>query len=321
MRKIRLALALWVVIFAASTPSLAQDNYPSRPITLVVGFASGGFADALARLVGTKLSERLGQSVVIENRAGASGNIAAAMVAKAPADGATVLVTTTGIAFYEALTKNKTFGLSDLKVVAIPAWAPETLSVGPNYPARTLAELIRSGQSKSISFATPGLGTASHIAAAYFFKNLAKIETVHVPFSGGAPAVNAVVGGHVDALTGTIVGYAGQLQSGAIRGLAIASDKRLPQVPSIPTYAEGGFPSFKAVTWVGFFVPSKTNDAIVAKLHGAIDDILALPDIQNKLAGQFMQIERRSAVETKAYFESEIENWRAMITTIGLTLD
>ena len=116
------------------------------------------------------------------------------------------------------LTKNKTFALDDLKAVAIPAWAPETLSVHPNYPAKTLAELIQAGPSKPINFGTPGAGTASHIAAAYFFKELAKINVVHVPFQGGAPAVNAVMGGHVDALTGAVPGYAGQLQSGAIRG-------------------------------------------------------------------------------------------------------
>ena len=220
------------------------------------------------------------------------------------------------------LTKNRTFALDDLKPVAIPAWAPETLSVAPNYPAKTLAELIQAGRRKPISFATPGAGTASHIAAAYFFKELAKINAVHVPFQGGAPAVNAAVGGHVDALTGAVPGYAGQLQSGAIRGLAIASDKRLPQFPNIPTYAEGGFPTFKAATWVGFFVPGKTSDAIVDKLNSTINDVLAQPEMQERLAAQFMQIDRRSAAETRSYFNSEIKSWRTtMITTIGLTLD
>ena len=314
--------AAFLVGFAVAlgpAPAMAQD-YPSKPITMVVGFAAGGFADTLARLIGGKLNERLGQNVIIENRGGAGGNIAAAMVAKAPADGYAVLVTTTGISFYEVLNKNKTFTLDELKVVAIPAWAPETLSVAPSYPVKTLAELIQAGQQKSISFATPGAGTASHIAAAYFFKELAKIDMVHVPFQG-APAVNAAVGGHVDALTGAVPGYAGPLQSGAIRGLAIASDKRLPQFPNIPTYAEGGFPTFKAATWVGFFVPGKTSDAIVARLNGAINDVLALPDVQDKLAVQFMQPDRRDAAETRAYFDSEIKTWRTMITTIGLTVN
>jgi len=316
-----LLLAIGLGSVLSSSPAVAQGNYPSRPITMVVGFAAGGFADTLARLVGGKLSERLGQNVIIENRGGAGGNIAAAVVAKTASDGYTVLVTTTGISFYEALNKNKTFTLDELKVVAIPAWAPETLSVAPTYPAKTLAELIQAGRRKSINFATPGAGTASHIAAAYFFKELAKIDVVHVPFQGGAPAVNAAVGGHVDALTGAVPGYAGQLQSGAIRGLAIASEKRLPQFPNIPTYAEGGFPTFKATTWVGIFVPGKTSDAIVAKLNGAINDVLALPDVKEKLATQFMQVDRRSPTETKAYFDSEVKTWQTMTTTIGLTLN
>ena len=314
------ALPLALAIVLGSSSALAQD-YPSKPITMVVGFAAGGFADTLARTVGSKLSERLGQNVIIENRGGAGGNIAAAMVAKAPSDGYTVLVTTTGISFYEVLNKNRTFNPEELKVVAIPAWAPETLSVAPNYPAKTLADLIQAGRSKSISFGTPGTGTASHIAAAYFFKELAKINVVHVPFQGGAPAVNAAVGGHVDALTGAVPGYAGQLQSGAIRGLAIASDKRLAQFPSIATYAEGGFPTFKAATWVGFFVPGNTSDPNVAKLNEAINDVLALPDVSAKLATQFMQIDRRDVAETRAYFDNEIKTWRTMITTIGLTLN
>jgi tripartite-type tricarboxylate transporter receptor subunit TctC len=314
------AFLIALAIALGPQPASAQD-YPGKPITMVVGFAAGGFADTLARLIGSKLNERLGQNVIIENRGGAGGNIAAAVAAKAPADGYTVLVTTTGISFYEVLNKNKTFALDELKVVAIPAWAPETPSVGPSYPAKTLAELIQAGRQKSISFGTPGAGTASHIAAAYFFKELAKIEVVHVPFQGGAPAVNAAVGGHVDALTGAAPGYAGQLQSGAIRGLAIASEKRLPQFPDIPTYGEGGFPTFKAATWVGFFVPGKTGDAVVARLNGAINDVLMLPDVRDKLAVQFMQTERRDAARTRTYFENEIKTWRTMITTIGLTLN
>ncbi|MEA2981541.1 MAG: hypothetical protein QOF09_3364 [Alphaproteobacteria bacterium] len=316
-----IALSLWMAMVLASTAAAAQDSYPTRPITMVVGFAAGGFADTLARLVGGRLSERLGQNVIIENRGGAGGNIAAALVAKAPPDGATILVTTTGIAFYEVLTKNKTFALDDLKAIAIPAWAPETLSVNPNRRARTLAEFVQAGRSQSISFATPGAGTASHIAAAFFFKELAKINVVHVPFQGGAPAVNAVMGGHVDALTGAVPGYAGQFQSGAIRGLAIASDKRYTQFPNIPTYAEGGFPTFKAATWVGFFVPGKTSDAIVDKLNNAINETLAQPDMQERLTTQFMQVDRRNAAETRSYFDSEIKTWTTMIRSIGLTLD
>src|ERR1019366_2497055 len=174
-------------------------------------------------------------------------------------------------------------------------------------------EFIRRAQSKSINIASPGAGTPSHIAASYFFKKLAKLNVVQVPFQGGAPAVNALMGGHVEALTGAVSGYVGQLRSGAIRGLAIASDQRLPQFPSIPTYAESGFPTFTASTWVGFFVPTMTNEAIVTKLNGEINDVLRLPDVQDRLTSYFMQVHYRTQPAAAAYFKSEIEAWRKMI--------
>jgi tripartite-type tricarboxylate transporter receptor subunit TctC len=311
---------LMLPIALGATPATAQD-YPTKPITMIVGFAPGGFADSLARIVADKLSERLGQNVIVENRGGAGGNIAAAAVAKAPPDGYTILVTTTGIAFYEVVTRNKSFSVDDLKPIAIPGSAPETLSVNSGHPAKTLAEFIAGIEGKSITFASPGPGTPSHIAASYFFKELAKRDAVHVPFQGGAPAVNAVIGGHVEALTGALPGYAGQLRSGAIRGLAIASDRRLPQFPDIPTYAEGGFPTFTASTWVGFFAPGKTSDAIATKLNGEINDVLRLPDVRERLAAYFIQINHRTQPETVAFFKGETETWRQMITAIGFTLD
>jgi tripartite-type tricarboxylate transporter receptor subunit TctC len=182
--KVRMVAALAALI--ASLPCGAQE-YPTRPVTMVVAFAPGGFADGIARVLGARLAERLGHNVVIENRGGAGGNIA-----------------------NETLTKGKTFSLDDLAPIAIPAWAPETLSVHPNSPARTLSDLVRIAKDKPISYASPGVGTSGHIANAYFFKNLAKIDAVHVPFQGGAPAVNAMLGGHVDALVGAVPGYAGQ---------------------------------------------------------------------------------------------------------------
>ena len=203
-------------------------------------------------MLAAKLGERLGQNIVIENRGGGGGNIGAAAVAKAQPDGHTLLVTTTGLAINETITKDKGFALDDLKVVAIPAWAPETLSVHPTSPAKTLSDLIAIAKTKPINFGSPGVGTSGHIANAYLFKELAKVEAVHVPFQGGAPAVNAMSGGHIDALAGAVPGYAGQLKSGLIRGIAVAAEKRLADFPDIPTYAESGFPELAtAATWVG----------------------------------------------------------------------
>ena len=239
-RTVRIIAPIVMILCAASA---AAQDYPSRPITFIVAFAPGGFADSVARLIGSKLNERLGQSIVIENRAGGGGNIGAAAAAKAAPDGYTLLVTTTGLAINETLSKSKGFAVDDLAVVAIPAWAPETLSVNPSSPAKSMAELLQIAKSKPINYASPGVGTSGHIANAYLFQELAKVEAVNVPFQGGALAVNALLGGHVDALAGAVTGYAGQLKAGSIRGIGVASERRLAQLPDIPTYTESGFPS------------------------------------------------------------------------------
>jgi tripartite-type tricarboxylate transporter receptor subunit TctC len=297
--------------------SVAAQDYPSRPMTFVVAFAPGGFADAVARLIGSKLGERLGQNIVIENRAGGGGNIGAAMVSKAAPDGYTLLVTTTGLAINETLSKSKGFALDDLEAVAIPAWAPDTLSVNPSSPA-TLAELLVTAKSKPISYGSPGVGTTGHIVGAYLFKELAKAEAVHVPFQGGAPAVNALLGGHVDAITGAVTGYAGQLKAGSIRGIAVAAEQRLPRLPDIPTYAEAGFPGIIASTWVGIFAPARTDRAILDKLNAAVNDVVR--DSATQAQFQAMQTEFRigDRADAGVFFRRDVAQWRKMITSIGL---
>lgn len=309
--------AILASAIVTASPATAQD-YPTRQITMVVAFAAGGFADGVARVLAARLGERLGQNIVIENRGGGGGNIGAAAVAKAQPDGHTLLVSTTGLAINETITKEKGFALDDLKVVAIPAWAPETLSVHPTSPAKTLADLIAIAKTKPINFGSPGVGTSGHIANAYLFKELAKVEAVHVPFQGGAPAVNAMSGGHIDALAGAVPGYAGQLKSGLIRGIAVAAEKRLPDFPDIPTYAEAGFPELVAATWVGVFVPAKVRDAVADKLNKAINEVMKDAQAQaqfGKLQTEIRQGDRQDAAN---YFRRDVEQWKKMITAIGL---
>jgi tripartite-type tricarboxylate transporter receptor subunit TctC len=313
----RMAVAPIVAAIASGLPCAAQD-YPTRPITIMVGFAAGGFADGVARVLGANLSERLGQNVVIENRGGGGGNIAAAAVAKVAADGYTLLVTTTGLAINETLSKQKNFSLHDFSVVAIPVWAPETMSVNPKSAAKTLADLLRAASEKPISYASPGVGTSGHIATAYFFKNLAKVEAVHVPFQGGAPAVNAMLGGHVDALVGAVPGYAGQLKSGLIRGLAVAAQKRLPEFPDIPTYAESGFPEIVASTWVGVFAPAKVDDAVIEKLNKTINEIVNEPSAQAQFRTLQTEIRQSDRADAASFFRREVEQWKKMIVSIDL---
>ena len=227
------------------------------------------------------------------------------------------LVTTASIAVNETYYKAKSYAATDLRAISIPAGAPETLSVGPNDPAKTLGELVASARQKPFDYASPGVGTSSHVAAAYFFKELAKIEPVQVPFQGGAPAVNAVMGGHVRVLVGTLPGYAGQFRAHAIRGLAVTSEKRVPEYADIPTYGEGGFP-FVAISWVGVFAPARVDDAIAAKLSAAINEIVAEPATEAKLRTFSMQASARSLADTESYFRSEVAKWGRMVEAIGI---
>jgi len=307
-----------LALAAASVQPAAAQAYPSRTITLVVAFPAGGYADSFARIIGDRLSAKLGQPVVIENRGGAGGNIGAASVAHASADGYTLLATTASIAVNETYYKTKSYSASELRAIALPAGAAETLAVLPNDAAKTLADLVAAGRTKPFDYASPGVGTSSHVAAAFFFKMLAKIEPLHVPFQGGAPALNAALGGHVQVLVGTLPGYAAQLSSGALRGLAVASEARVPGFTNIPTYAEGGYP-FVAETWVGIFAPAKLDDAVAAKLNAAINEIVSEPATQAKFATFSMQTHVRDLAGSEAYFRGEVSKWSKMVEALGIS--
>jgi tripartite-type tricarboxylate transporter receptor subunit TctC len=311
------AAALTLLSALGSAPAESQ-TYPSKPITIVVAFPAGGFADIFARLLGSRLTERLGATVVIENRGGGGGNIAAATVANAAPDGHTLLVTTNAVAINETLTKNRGFTVDDLKAVAIPAWAPDTLVVNAKHPAKTLAEFIAGAKGKSISFGTPGVGTTGHIVATNLFKQLTTIESVHVPFQGGAPLVNALVGGHIDVAAGAVVGFASQLQSGAIRPIVVATEKRLAQFADVPTYVESGFPGLVVENWVGVFAPGKTPEPIAVRLNEAVDAIMREPEVQARLAPLQMQTRHGDRPRTEAYFKDEVARWAKMAQAIGL---
>ena len=249
--------------------------YPTRDITFIVAFAPGGVADTVARLVGQGVGTRLGRNVVVENRGGAGGNIAAATVARATPDGYTVLVTTTALAINETLRKNNGFSAKEFKTVAIVASSPESLITSANNPAGTLADVIKAAKGKSINFGTAGVGSGSHIAAEYFFKEIANISAVHVPFQGGAPAMNATIGNQIDLLATTLGGgAAAQINGGKLKGLGVASAKRAAVTPSVPTFAEAGYPNFEAASWVGVFAPPGTAPEIVAKLNATVEEVL-----------------------------------------------
>ena len=227
----------------------SPSSWPSRPA------ASPTWSRAWS---GRSCRERLGHTVVVENRGGAGGNLAARAVSAAAPDGYTILATTTALAVNETASKNKGFSVNDLRAVAIVAISPDVLAIHPSNPAKDLKEFIANGRDKSFTYGSAGVGTGPHIGAEYFFREVAKVKAVHVPFTGGAPAIQAAIGNHVDAIVLTLPTVVLAITQGLLRGIGLASPTRNAAVPNVPTYGEMGFPNVYSGSWVGFFAPAKT---------------------------------------------------------------
>jgi tripartite-type tricarboxylate transporter receptor subunit TctC len=315
-----MCMASALLATGAVQPAFGQ-TYPTQNMTLQVAFAAGGIADVVARLVGQRLSERLGHTVVVENRGGAGGNLAAKAVSGAAPDGYTMLATTTSLAVNETATRNKGFSVDDLRTIAIVAFSPDVLAVHPGNPAKDLQEFIRNGKDRSFTYGSAGVGTGPHIGAEYFFREVAKVRAVHVPFTGGGPAVTSAIGNHVDAIVLTLPTVVPAISQGLLRGIGLASAKRNSAVPNVPTYGEMGFPEVYSGSWVGFFAPAKTPDAIVAKLHAQINEIMQEPQAQQKLEIIGFDVMIKSQVEAVAYFRSEVASWGRMTRAIGYASD
>jgi tripartite-type tricarboxylate transporter receptor subunit TctC len=297
------------------------QTYPSQPVTFVVSFAAGGVADVVARLIAQKLGDGGLGKFVVENRGGAGGNLAARVVSTAAADGYTVLATTTALAINATASRNKGYATEDLRAVAIVALASDVMAVHPGSSAKTMRELIASAGEKGITYGTPGLGTGPYIAAAYFYQEIAKIKAVHVPFSGGAPAVAAAIGNHVDVINVSLPTAQSQIEQGGLRGLGIPNPQRVTALPNVPTYGEAGFPNFYSATWVGFFVPGHTPDAVVAKLNTEINQVLRSPESQQKLRSIGFEPMIKTTAESVEYARDEVALWGKMSRAIGFSID
>jgi len=319
---LRLARTLAVAMLAALAATAAHaETYPSSKITLIVAFAPGGVADTVARLIGQGLSEKLHQTVVVENRGGAGGNIAAGIVARAQGDGYTLLVTTTALAINATLHQTNPFKPEDFATVAIAASSPEALVTSPDNPAKDLAEFVRMAKDKPVTFGSAGVGSGSHVEAEYFLKEFAHVKAIHVPFQGGAPALNATLGKQIDLLATTLGGAAAaQIKAGKLKGLGIAAEKRAGVVPDVPTYAEQGFPGFTAASWVGVFAPAKTDPKIVATLNAAILDVIKSDAVQQRLTGIGFDTLALPQPQAQAMFADEIGKWGRMVKTLGLSV-
>ncbi len=303
----------------SSIGTAAAQTYPSETVRFLVAFAPAGPADIIGRIVGTKLQQLWGQTVVIENRGGAGGNIATAQVAKAPPNGLTVLVTTSAFAANPSLYKNPGYSAkNDFVVAGLAATTPNLIVGAPDLPASTLADVIKLAKTDRLSFGSAGTGTTPHLSAERIFRFLAKVDVPHAPFTGAGPALNATMGGHVPLASVAMPAGTELVKSGKVKGLGVTSRKRAAAIPDVPTIGESGLGDVEDATWVALFVPAKTPPAVVAKLNADLNTVLADPGVQQQLERVGFTALGGTPAEAEQYVQSELVKWSEIITRIGL---
>ena len=316
-------IAAAAALLVLAPPAYAAD-YPGRPVTLVVAFTPGGPSDVLARIVGKKMSELLGQPFVIENRPGAGGNIAADSVAHAKPDGYTLLMGNNSIlATNEALYKHITYSpQKDFIPITLIGTQANILVVNNDVPAKSLKELIAlaKAQPGKLNFASSGHGAAAHLAGE-LFKTEAQVDIVHVPYKGAAPALQDVIAGHDQMMFATAASVIGQINGGQVRALAVTTLKRTKVLPDLPTMDEAGLKGFDASTWHGLVAPAGTPPEVIAKLHDAAIKALQDLGVQASLARLGVDIVGDTPQEFGAYIKAEIPKWTAIVKASGATLD
>jgi tripartite-type tricarboxylate transporter receptor subunit TctC len=309
------------LLLSIAVPVLAQ-GYPNKPLRMVVAFPPGGPVDIIARLISPKISEALGQPVVIENVGGAGGNLAASRVAKAAGDGYTVLAHSSAYAVNPALSSNPGYEAEkDFIPVAVVASQANLIVVHADFPARTLPELLALAKREKLAFASPSSGTTPHLTAENLFKVRAKVDITHVPFKGAGPAIAAVLGGQPP--IGSMAGAAPMphIKSGKIRALAVSSGKRLASLPEVPTLGELGFTGMEDYTWVGLFVPAGTPADVVRKLNDAVLRGVQSADLKERLDSLAFEATAAPLRETSEYVRSELAKWAKVVRDTGAKVD
>jgi tripartite-type tricarboxylate transporter receptor subunit TctC len=309
-----------ILLFMAGS-ALAQP-YPAKPIRMVVAFPPGGPVDVVARLIAPKMTEALGQSVVVENVGGGGGNIAAQRVAKSPADGYTVLSHSSAYAVNPALLGSTGFDAEkDMIPIAVVASQANLIIVHADFPAKTLAELLQKAKTEKLAFASPSSGTTPHLTAENLFKVRAKVDILHVPFKGAGPAITAVLGGQPP--IGSMAGTAPMphIKAGKVRALAVSSGKRLASLPEVPTLGELGFAGMEDYTWVGLFVPAGTPAEATQKLNAAVLKAVQSPDVKERLDALAFEVTAQPLRETSAYVRSELVKWAQVVKDTGAKPD
>jgi tripartite-type tricarboxylate transporter receptor subunit TctC len=306
------------LLSALSAVAGAQD-YPNRPVRLVVPFPPGGINDIVGRVIAQHLGDRLGKQVIVENRGGAGGVVGSEFVANAPKDGHTLLIVSLASAVNPWLYTLPYDPAKSFAPVAMLVAAPNVVTVNPGLPVNGIGELVAMAKARpgELQYASSGVGTFLHLAGE-LFKITANVDILHIPFRGAGPALIDVVGGHTKVAFGSITSSAAHIRGGKLRALGVGSMKRSPALPDVPTVAEAGVPGYEASNWIGLVATGGTPEPIVARLHKEISEILISPEVQKQFAAEGADIVHMSTAQFGAYMVSEIDKWGRVVKQAGI---
>ena len=318
IRKPSIWAALLLALFLAGTVN--AQNFPAKPVRIIVPFPAGGSADYFSRMIGQKLSESWSQQVIVENRPGAATVIGTQFVARAPADGHTLLVMANSFTINASLRSNLPYDNNkDFAPVTQLVTSSNVIVVHPSVPAKTFAEFLALARAKPgmLNFSAVGPGGTQHIAGE-LLKSAAKIDMGYVPFAGGAPAVLAVLGGHVGVCIANVQEVATHVEAGKLRALAVTSRERDPAMKNVPTVAESGYPDYAVSTWWGLLAPAGTPADVVAKISAEIGRVLKLPDVSAKLTSQSLYPAPSTPAQFDAHIKSETARYAKIVKEAGI---
>jgi tripartite-type tricarboxylate transporter receptor subunit TctC len=306
-------------VLLALTTAVAAQDYPVKPVRIVVPFPPGGINDIIGRVIATQLGARLGKQVVVDNRGGAGGVVGSELVANAPKDGYTLLIVSLASAVNPWLYKLPYDPIKSFAPVAILVTAPNVVATNPGLPVKSVKELVALAKEKpgQLQYASSGVGTFLHLGGE-LFKLTAGVDILHVPFKGAGPAMIDVMGGHTSIAFPSVTSSIAHIHSGKLRALGVGAAKRSLALPDVPTVAEAGVPGYEAANWIGIVAPAGTPSVIVERLHKEISAIQDLPEVQKQFAAEGADIMRMSAAEFTAFSASEIEKWGRVVKQAGI---
>jgi tripartite-type tricarboxylate transporter receptor subunit TctC len=307
----------------AMTASAQATAWPTRPVSLIVTYPPGGGADAMARLIAPKMGEALGQNVVVENRPGAGGQIGAGAVARANADGYTLLFDASSFAVNPSLYPKLPYDANKaFRPIGVIALFPNVVLVNAQFPAKNLAELLTIARAKkdAVSFASSGNGSAQHLAGA-LFESAAKVEMVHVPYKGGGPALNDVIGGQVPLFFGNLASTLQHVQAGKLRPLAVTASKRATMLPDVPTLAEAGVPGAEVYEWNALFAPAGTPEPVLEKLSQALQKAMESPEVKARILSLGGEIQKGGPKAAQDFVQGQIAMWAKLLKEKGISAE